>query len=283
VGELLAALGPRGADAVTSASRTAPLDRAPVRVSTTKTVQVAVDGLVLPIRTSQSTVRDVLGTAGITLGKHDRTSVPLGAAAVDGMVVMVSRGDTDADRKTEVIPFETERVESDELPKGYEVVQTTGVPGERVTTYEVRTLDGAEVERTVLDREVTREPVDEVVLVGTLDISTATPDPGSAKAIGKAMAAEVGAATSTPASRSSGTRSPAGAGTPRTRPAGRTASRRPCPARRWRRPARTGAPTRRPRSSGAWATSRAGTAPRAGRGATRCRWAGTDPGHPVRV
>jgi len=192
VGELLAALGPRGADAVTSASRTAPLDRAPVRVSTTKTVQVAVDGLVLPIRTSQSTVRDVLGTAGITLGKHDRTSVPLGAAAVDGMVVMVSRGDTDADRKTEVIPFETERVESDELPKGYEVVQTTGVPGERVTTYEVRTLDGAEVERTVLDREVTREPVDEVVLVGTLDISTATPDPGSAKAIGKAMAAERG-------------------------------------------------------------------------------------------
>lgn len=192
VGELLAALGPRGSDAVTSASRTAALDRTPVRVSTTKTVQVAVDGLVLPIRTAQSTVRDVLRAAGITLGEHDRTSVPLGAAAVDGMVVMVSRGNTDADRKTEVIPFETERVESDELPKGYEVVRTAGVPGERVTTYEVRTLDGAEVERTVVDREVTRKPVDEVVVVGTLEVSTANPDPGSAKAIGKAMAAERG-------------------------------------------------------------------------------------------
>ena len=192
VGELLAALGPRGADAVTSASRTAALDRTPVRVSTTKTVQVAVDGLVLPIRTAQSTVRDVLATAGITLGEHDRTSVPLGGAAVDGMLVMVSRGDTDADRKTEVIPFETEKVESDELPKGYEVVRTAGVPGERVTTYEVRTLDGAEVQRTVVDREVTREPVDEVVVVGTLEVSTANPDPGSAKAIGKAMAAERG-------------------------------------------------------------------------------------------
>ncbi|MFD6178604.1 MULTISPECIES: aggregation-promoting factor C-terminal-like domain-containing protein [unclassified Isoptericola] len=192
VGELLAALGPRGDKAVTSASRTAPLDRAPVRVSTMKTVQVAVDGLVLPIRTTQATVRDVLATAHITLGEQDRTSVPLGAAAVDGMVVMVSRGDTDADRVTEVVPFETERVESAELPKGYEVVRTSGVPGERVTTYEVRTLDGAEVQRTVLDRKVTREPVTEVIVVGTLDVSSANPDPGSAKAIGKAMAAERG-------------------------------------------------------------------------------------------
>src|SRR5690606_33306080 len=48
------------------------------------------------------------------------------------------------------------------------------------------------VERTVVDREVTREPVDEVVVVGTLEVSTANPDPGSAKAIGKAMAAERG-------------------------------------------------------------------------------------------
>jgi uncharacterized protein YabE (DUF348 family) len=192
VGELLSAMGPRGDGAVASASRSAVLGRDPVRVSTVKTVQVAVDGSVLPIRTSQSTVRDVLDAAGISLNKHDRTSVPPDAAAVDGMVVLVSRGDAGSDTKTEVIPFETETVESDELPKGYEVVRTAGVPGERVTTYRVRTLDGTEIERTVKSREVTREPVDEVIVVGTLDVASANPDPGSAKAVARGLAAERG-------------------------------------------------------------------------------------------
>ena len=192
VGELLAALGPRGDGAVASASRSDPLGRGPVRVSTRKTVYVSVDGSVLPLRTTQATVRDVLAEVEISLGEDDRTSVPLGAAAVDGMVVVVNRGGTASDIVTEVVPFETERIESDDLPKGHETVRTRGVPGERVTTYEVHTLDGAEVRRTVVDRSVTVEPVDEVVVVGTLDVSQVQADPGSAKAIGRAMAAERG-------------------------------------------------------------------------------------------
>jgi len=192
VGELLAAIGPRGEGAVTTSSRSAPLGREPVRVSTLKTVRVAVDDAVVPLRTTRSTVREVLSEVGITLGAQDTTSVPLGAAAVDGMLVVVNRGRTGSDIVTEVMPFETERVESDSLPQGHEVVQTRGVPGERVTTYEVRTLDGAEVERAVVDRRVTQEPVTEVVLVGTLDVSDIQVDPGSAKAVARSLAAERG-------------------------------------------------------------------------------------------
>lgn len=192
VGELLAAMGPRGDRALATASRSAVLGREPVRVSTFKTVRVAVDGSVLPLRTAQATVRDVLADVGITLGPDDRTSVPLGAAAVDGMVVLVSRGDTASDQVREVLPFETERIESPELPKGYEVVRTRGRPGEAVSTYEVRTLAGAEVERTLVSRQVTREPVDEVVVVGTMDVTTVAVDPGSARALGRALAAERG-------------------------------------------------------------------------------------------
>jgi uncharacterized protein YabE (DUF348 family) len=192
VGELLAALGPRGDGALATASRSTVLGRDPVRVSTLKTVQVVVDGSVIPLRTTESTVRDVLKGVGITLGPDDGTSVPLGAAAVDGMVVLISRGSTGSDTVTEVVPFKTERIESPDLPEGYEIVRTAGVPGEAVTTYSVRTLAGTEVERTVLSREVTREPVNEVIVVGTMDVSQVTVDPGSARAIGKALAAERG-------------------------------------------------------------------------------------------
>ncbi|MFE7505023.1 ubiquitin-like domain-containing protein [Promicromonospora sp. NPDC057488] len=192
VGELLAALGPRGDGAVATASRTTQLDRDPVRFSTVKEVNIAVDGSVLEFSTTGSTVRSVFEEAGIALAKGDVTSVPLDAAAVDGMIVMVSRDASSSRTVTEVVPFETETVEDPSLPQGYESIRTAGVAGEAKATYEIKTVGGAVVERTLVDRKVTRKPVNEVLVVGTMDVATAPVDPGSARALGQAMAAERG-------------------------------------------------------------------------------------------
>ncbi len=192
VGDLISTLGDRADGAFATASRSEPLGREPVRVTTTKTVNVAVDGSVLPIRTSQATVRDVLREAGITLAEGDDVSVPLGAAAVDGMVVVVARGSTSADTVTEVLPFESRTIEEPALPVGYRHVRTTGRPGEATTSYAIQMLNGAEVQRTVVARVVTREPRDEVVVVGTMPISAIKVDPGSAKATARALMAERG-------------------------------------------------------------------------------------------
>ncbi|WP_240644296.1 ubiquitin-like domain-containing protein [Antribacter gilvus] len=192
VGELLSVMGPRGEGALATASRSSFLDREPVRVSTLKTVQVAVDGAVLPLHTTKPTVEAVLAEAGITLAEGDATSVPLGAAAVDGMVVLVNRGAHQGQTVTEVLPFGIEEVENSSLPKGYRAVRTRGRAGEAVITYEVKVMGGAVIERSEVSREVTREPVNEVVVVGTMDISTAPVDPGSARAIGKELAAARG-------------------------------------------------------------------------------------------
>jgi len=192
VGDLISALGDRGDGAVATASRSAELGREPVRVSTQKTVTVAVDGVILPYTTTQASVHDVLAEIGITLGDADTTSVPLGAAAVDGMVVQVLRGSTGADTLTEVIPYETQTVEEPALPLGYRKVRTTGKAGEAVTTYATRSLEGAEVERTVVSRVVVREPRTEVVVVGTMDQATVVVTPGTAKATAQALMAERG-------------------------------------------------------------------------------------------
>ena len=191
VGELLAFLGPRAEGAVTDVSRSSPLGREPVRVSTLKTVHVAVDGAVLPITTAEATVRGVLQTAGIVLGEEDDISVPLDAAAVDGMLVLVSRAAATSDTVTEVLPFATQEVEDPNLPKGHRVVVQSGRVGEATTTYAVQTLGGAEVSRTVLTRTVTTEPRDEIIKVGTMDVSVSV-DPGSARAIGRSLAAQRG-------------------------------------------------------------------------------------------
>jgi uncharacterized protein YabE (DUF348 family) len=192
VGELLAALGPRGDGALATASRTERLDRDPVRFSTVKQVNIAVDGSVLEFNTTQSTVRGLFKEAGIALADGDVTSVPLDAAAVDGMIIMVSRDASSSRTVTEVLPFGTETVEDPSLPEGYESIRTAGVPGEAEVKYAVKTVGGAVVERTVVERKVTRKPVNEVVVVGTMDVATAPVDPGSARALGQAMAAERG-------------------------------------------------------------------------------------------
>jgi resuscitation-promoting factor RpfB len=191
VGELLASLGPRAEGAVTNVSRSAALGRDPVRVSTLKTVHVAVDGAVLPITTAEATVRGVLQAAGIVLGEEDDTSVPLDAAAVDGMLVLVSRAAASSATVTEVLPFATQEVEDPNLPEGHRVVTQTGRVGEAVTTYAVQTLGGAEVSRTVLTRTVTSEPRDEIITIGTMDVSVSV-DPGSARAVGRSLAAQRG-------------------------------------------------------------------------------------------
>lgn len=192
VGELLTALGPRAEGAMTSASRSQSLGREQIRVSTLKTVHVAVDGAIVTATTSEASVEGVLEHAGIILSVGDAASVPLGAAAVDGMLVLVTRAASGAATVTETLPFETEEVKDPYLPQGQRNVRTSGKVGEAVTTYAVQTVGGTEVSRTVVDRTVTREPRTEVVVVGSLDPSTIKVDPGSSKAIAKSLAAQRG-------------------------------------------------------------------------------------------
>ena len=69
--------------------------------------------------------------------------------------------------KTEEIPFEIVKKENPNLPVGQEKVITEGVNGERTIYLSVATENGKQTE-TVLERQVTKEAVNQVVEVGTL-------------------------------------------------------------------------------------------------------------------
>lgn len=110
VGEAVEELGLRE-DVRLSASRSAEVGRDVLRVSTQKTVHLVVDGQVVDGVTSGSTVRDALREIGLVLEEGDQVSVPLDAAAVDGLVVLVTRAQTSGETVTEVVPFEEQEVE----------------------------------------------------------------------------------------------------------------------------------------------------------------------------
>ena len=69
--------------------------------------------------------------------------------------------------RTEEIPFEIVKKENPNLPAGQEKVVKAGVLGERTSYLSVLTENG-KVSETVLDSQVTKEPVNQVVEVGAL-------------------------------------------------------------------------------------------------------------------
>ncbi len=68
---------------------------------------------------------------------------------------------------TEVIPYRTQRVRDPSMPRRSERVVTPGAEGTRELTYQVTTTEGRTPRRKVISSRVLREPVTEVVAVGT--------------------------------------------------------------------------------------------------------------------
>lgn len=64
--------------------------------------------------------------------------------------------------------FKTEQVLNNNFEKGYTKIKQNGQTGVEEVVYEVTYVDGFEVERTVVERNVVKEPVNAVLEVGTL-------------------------------------------------------------------------------------------------------------------
>ncbi len=68
--------------------------------------------------------------------------------------------------ETEAIPFETQFVRDESLPRRSQEVRTPGEQGVRTLTYEVTITDGQQTDKRLVSESVTRDPVTRVVAVG---------------------------------------------------------------------------------------------------------------------
>ncbi len=134
---------------------------------------VTVDGRAVDLTSSAPTLADALIEAGIVVDLDDVVSAPMGRAPTEGAEIEIERVGTRIENEVTEIEFETVEQETSALAQGTTRVQTEGVAGSRVTTYETTYSDGEAVERTELSSVVAAQPVDEVVLVGTGATTTA--------------------------------------------------------------------------------------------------------------
>ena len=136
-------------------------------ITTTYGIAVVHDGKTEEVESGVGSVGDVLKKLNITLGEEDTVTPELTKEVSEGTRIVVSRVTYEEEKETEEIPFTTIREDDSSLKKGTEKVKTEGVAGEKTITYKVKKVDGVEESRELLGEKVTKEPENEVVLVGT--------------------------------------------------------------------------------------------------------------------
>lgn len=74
---------------------------------------------------------------------------------------------TEQVKKIEGIPYPVEHQPDENMYQGERRVQQKGVEGNKAVVYEILKVNGQEVNRQPIDEQVLKEPVEEIVLVGT--------------------------------------------------------------------------------------------------------------------
>lgn len=128
------------------------------------------------------TVADVLDNLDIKLNKLDRVSLPFDEIAKEGMEIKIDRVVVENLENKIEIPFETESRENKDMFEGEKKVITKGEVGQKTESLKNTYVNGILETTEVLKSEITKDPVKEVVEVGTKK-GTVAPNGKNAKRV----------------------------------------------------------------------------------------------------
>jgi resuscitation-promoting factor RpfB len=170
VNEALADLGLRYDGAVFSTSRSAPIGREGLElvIRTPKTVQIVRQGKVVAVKSMASTVAEALTGAKVAFDRDDRVA-PAPTTALKPGVNRITVVKVDVRNVTErqAIAFDKKETKSATLTEGETKTTTKGALGTRSVKYVLTYLDGKLTTKKLVTATVVKQPVDELVTVGT--------------------------------------------------------------------------------------------------------------------
>lgn len=147
-----------------------------ITLQSAKSVTLTVDNTSTKYAVYQGTVNDLLTLAGISLGADDYTEPSLNTELKDNMAVTVYRVEYKTVEKKENISFKTRKQNDSSMNIGTEKILTKGVNGVDEVSYVFKYVNGKEDGKTELSRKTVKEPVNQVVNVGTKAKSTDVSD-----------------------------------------------------------------------------------------------------------
>jgi uncharacterized protein YabE (DUF348 family) len=158
-----------------STSRSTPIGRQGLdfAIDTFVKVKIVAGGKTQTIDAA-GTVKDALAQAGITTDSDDKVSKTLSDDLVEGMTITVVKVQTTTSTRTVPIKYSTKTTKSGSLDQGVTQVKVKGVDGSKTETVVIRVEDGKQVSSTVTASKVTKQPVQEVKVVGTRATSSSS-------------------------------------------------------------------------------------------------------------
>ena len=130
-------------------------------------VTINVDGKTLSIKTTATTVGELLKSQDIILDTDDETSPSIGTTLTKDMVVNVLRVEYVTREATESVPFQHETIHSSGMAAGTSKVTRKGVEGEKTVTYKDKVVNGVVESSTAISEQITKAAVNEITTVGT--------------------------------------------------------------------------------------------------------------------
>ena len=113
------------------------------------------------------TAEDLLARLNLYVGEEDTVSCDLSQPTYDGMELKIAKVFQDQQTYTTTVTHDTVYCYDNSLPQGMEEVVTPGVDGEMICVANVTYVNGKESDRTVLSERMSKQPVSEVIAIGT--------------------------------------------------------------------------------------------------------------------
>jgi uncharacterized protein YabE (DUF348 family) len=130
-------------------------------------VRVAAGGQNREVITNEADVAGLLSNLGITVDEDDEVTPSVTTPLAPGMQIRMVNVEIDRVVEQQEVPFATEVQKSNDYMVGYTKVLRAGVPGLVSRTFEIRTENGREVARTLVNSRQVRSPVRQIVVEGT--------------------------------------------------------------------------------------------------------------------
>ncbi len=129
-------------------------------------IQLTLYGKTETVYTQTSTVADFMKEKNIKLGKDDDVSLAPSAQVTEGMAISIWRNGKQTMTQEEDVPFQTEKIQDANREASFKEVNTVGVIGKKMVTYEIVMQNGIEVSRVVIQTVVTKQSVNQVETIG---------------------------------------------------------------------------------------------------------------------
>ena len=138
-----------------------------IYISTPITVYIMQNGIKSTVTVYGGTVEDALRMLEVNLDTKDIADPEISTLVEDEMVIEFIDVEIKQITELEDIPFDTEEGETNTVEAGYYAISEEGKIGTAEVTYEVKYVNGVEIDRNEISRKIIVEPISKVVLWGT--------------------------------------------------------------------------------------------------------------------